>query len=133
MPVTPWKPSVPKVDWVIGALASTAMRTSTLPGTLGSNRMSVTLPTGTPLKRTEACRFRPLTGSRELSSNGTRTPPSRLSHQARATSNAATTSTKVPAARAWALFSIGFPFYTVKGYSRSSSIARWPRSPRKYS
>ena len=47
---------------------STAMRTSTLPGTLGSKLMAVTLPTATPLKRTVACTLSPVTGSRELSS-----------------------------------------------------------------
>ena len=54
-PVTPWNPSVAKVDAVMGALSSTAMRTRILPGVRWSNPIAVTLPTGTPRKRTAAC------------------------------------------------------------------------------
>ena len=47
-PVTPWKPSVAKVEPVTGADSSSAMRTSTLPVALGSKPIAITLPTGTP-------------------------------------------------------------------------------------
>ena len=55
------KPMVAKVDEVMGACSVMAMRINIWPLTCGSSPIAVTLPTGTPLKRTEACGCSPVT------------------------------------------------------------------------